>query len=223
MAILTSSLAWLFLPLRLNSKSNAVYLWSHDTYHIDQLLAVSLDDFAFGNAVATAHEAQRLSGAAWRKLSGRERVGWALSSGLEFAMEDGSGEEECADRSDFENDLDPDNWVLGFFWRGEWIGQPLARDEERDWEFVRATFRPGWNPVLVDNAKYEEHVEWGDTIAPHAIYLLWRLFWFKLNQRLGECCKRYRNHPARMVRLKTCAMPFDQSWPTTPTPAMRRA
>ncbi len=89
----------LFQSRQEKPQPNAVFLWSHDTYYIDDVLALSLDDFAFRLAVAGAHDRERLSKraarAAWRKLAGRSNVGWAACSGLDLLTDD--GERESAD------------------------------------------------------------------------------------------------------------------------------
>jgi hypothetical protein len=88
---------------------NAVFLWSHETYYIDEVLSLSLDDFAFRLAVAGAHDRERLSKraarAAWSKLAGRSNVGWAACSGLDLltdADEPESADDECANQPEEE-------------------------------------------------------------------------------------------------------------------------
>ncbi len=189
--------------------ANAVYLWSHETNYIDDVLAGTLDAFAFRMAVACAHSQQRISNRvardAWKKLAGRVYLFWGLDSGWECATEapeddlDRVDEEELIDRDVYKANLDPENIVRGFFWRGQWIIHLLRPDDERDWERVRDCFYPNWN-IPLDDAAHRERVEWGLEAPQWAIYLLWRYFWFDQRERLKECCLKYRDHSARMVR-----------------------
>ena len=84
-------------------QSNAVFLWSHETYYIDEVLSLSLDDFAFRLAVAGAHDRERLSKraarAAWRKLAGKSNVSWAACSGLDLLTDSDQSESTDNERA----------------------------------------------------------------------------------------------------------------------------
>lgn len=193
--------ATIFQTHQEHPSANVVFLWDHETYYVNEVLSLSLDDFAFRLAVAGAYDRERLSKtaaqAAWRKLSGRSYVDWAACSGLETLTE---ADEEPVDKSEFQVDLDPNNEIRGRFWRAQWIIQLLHRDSNRDWSSIQECFRPGWNVALNDN-NFESLLESGrDRLYQTALYLLWRLFWFNDQQRLAECCDAFRDHPARVVR-----------------------
>ena len=179
-------------PLKEVPQPNAVYYWSHDTYHIDDVLALTLDDFAFRIAISDAVERERLSPAstraAWQKLIGRCQTHWACTDGMDTV-----GEEE------FGEDLDPKNSIRGLFWRAQWIVELLKEDERRNWEDVKNCFYPNWNKVL-DEDQFEVLLATGERLATTAVYLLWRCFWFKQTERLRKCCSVYGNHSARVVR-----------------------
>lgn len=196
--------ATLFQPHR-DKGPNAVYVWSHETYYIDDVLADSLDAFAYRTAVACAHEAERISNTttaqAWQKLLGHVYIWWGLDSGMEQAImcdaEEADGGTLTKDQ--FQKDIDPENAVRGFFWRAQWIMHLLAHDNQREWHYVAECFRSNWNPAFDDEA-HKERVTWGEKIAPWALYLLWRYFWFNQQERLSHCCWQFRNHRARIVR-----------------------
>lgn len=184
--------ATILRPLSEEPQPNAVYYWSHDTYHIDDVLAMTLDDFAFRIVVSDAVERERLSPsaaeAAWRKLIGRCTPHWACTDGMETV-----GEEE------FGENLDPKNATRGNFWRAQWIVELLKEDNRRRWDAVKDCFYPNWNKAYTD-AEFESRLAVGERLATTAVYLLWRFFWFKQTARLQKCCETYRNHPARVVR-----------------------
>jgi hypothetical protein len=184
--------ATIFRPLKDEPAPNAVYYWSHDTYYVDEVLAPTLDDFAYRIALAGAVELERLSPAVtkdcWTKLIGRCSANWAASAGIDTV-----GEEN------FQDQLDPGNKIRGNFWRAQWIIELLKRDEARNWSDIQECFRPNWNKVYDDDA-FATLLNTGKRLAPTALYLLWRFFWFKQNERLQKCLDAYRDHSARAVR-----------------------
>jgi hypothetical protein len=184
--------ATILRPLKEEPQPNAVYYWSHDTYHIDDVLALTLDDFAFRLAVSDAVERERLSPAAaraaWQKLVGRCARHWACTDGMETV-----GEEV------FCENLDPKNSIRGLFWRAQWIVELLKEDERRNWDDVRNCFYANWNKVL-EEEQFSKLLTTGERLATTAVYLLWRFFWFNQTERLKLCCSTYKNHSARVVR-----------------------
>lgn len=211
--------ATLFLPRKEKPLPNAVLIWDHDYYCIDEVLSLSIDEFAYRVTVSTGYEQERLSRKAarraWKKLAGKCSVGWQISKGLknDDDLEDSSLEEDVEDIKDIDDvedaddseenyrvELDSEHHIRGPFWRAQWIIQLLREDKYRDWDAVKECFRPGWNKAL-DTETYESLKTSGkERLYPTALYLLWRLFWFDYQDRLHECCDFYRNHPARMVR-----------------------
>lgn len=198
--------ATMFQPRREEPEPNAVFLWSHDTYYVDEVLSKSVDEFAYRVAVSAAFERERLSKdaakKAWKKLEGKCNVGWSASSGLETITEDDSDDEDGKGedvKQRYQVNLDEKFTVTGHFWRAQWIVELLNYDSRRNWNDIKDCFRPGWNKSL--DKVYESLKESGEKRLPHtALYLLWRLFWFKQETELKECCDLYRNHPARIVR-----------------------
>ncbi|MBX9949999.1 MAG: hypothetical protein K2Y39_12595 [Candidatus Obscuribacterales bacterium] len=204
----------IFQSYREEPKPNGIFLWSHDTHYVDEVLSLSIDEFAYRVALAASYEQERISvkaaRAAWKKLSGKCYVGWCASDGLEDAI-NYEGVESSTDETqddaddeiskcDFECNLDPENSITGPFWRAQWIVELLNEDRRRNWSDIKETFRPGWNRALTQE-RYDSLKQSGNTRLPHtALYLLWRLFWFKQTDRLKECCDLYRNHKARIVR-----------------------
>lgn len=182
---------------------NAVYHWDHDTYHIDEVMALSFGEFAFRVGVSAACEQERLSHAnareAWRKLAGRIQVDWYIKNGLDSLYSEVGDDPDDFMRKSFHTDLDPLNEIRGPFWRGQWILCLLVPDAERNWDNVQETFRDNWNSPLTE----DEHI---DYIAlghrePHtAIYLLWRYFWFDDRAHFEACCNAYRTHRGRLIR-----------------------
>lgn len=218
--------ATLFQHQKEEPKPNGIFLWSHDTHYIDEVLSLSINEFAYRVALAAAYEQERISvktaKKAWKKLAGKCYVGWCASDGLDDAINfDGDAVHEQTDasiaddddddddasenseemvRSDFECQLDPKHAITGPFWRAQWIVELLNEDSRRNWNDIKETFRPGWNKPLTDET-YSSLKESGNTrLTSTALYLLWRLFWFKQNDKLKECCDLYRNHKARIVR-----------------------
>lgn len=223
----------LFQPSREEPKPNGIFLWSHDTHYVDEVLSLSINEFAYRVALAASFEQERISvkaaAKAWKKLAGKCYVGWCAGDGLEEAInyvdEAGGSDEDTADdgnsdgrnsddsvdesedsasdemvRGNFECALDPQYSITGPFWRAQWIVELLNEDERRNWSDIKETFRPGWNKPLTEE-RYASLKESGNTRLPQtALYLLWRLFWFKQTDRLRECCDLYRNHNARIVR-----------------------
>ncbi|MBA3858078.1 MAG: hypothetical protein C0507_14330 [Cyanobacteria bacterium PR.3.49] len=198
--------ATIFQPRREESEPNAVFLWSHDTYYVDEVLSKSLDEFGYRVAVSAAFERERLSKnaarKAWKKLEGKCNVGWSASSGLETVTQDDSEEDESESgnvKARYQVELDEKFTVTGHFWRAQWIVELLNYDSRRNWSDIKECFRPSWNKSL--DKVYESLKTSGNERLPHtALYLLWRLFWFKQETELKECCDLYRNHPARIVR-----------------------
>lgn len=184
--------ATILRPLKEEPQPNAVYYWSHDTYHIDDVLALTLDDFAFRIAVSNAVERERLSPAAteaaWLKLIGRCPQHWACTDGMDTVGEEEFGEE-----------LDPKNTIRGNFWRAQWIVELLKEDERRRWDDVKDCFYANWNKAYTDE-EFNKLLATGQRLATTAVYLLWRFFWFKQSERLQACCNTYRKHSARVVR-----------------------
>lgn len=217
--------ATLFQHQKEEPKPNGIFLWSHDTHYVDEVLSLSINEFAYRVALAAAYEQERISvktaKKAWKKLAGKCYVGWCASDGLDDAINfDGDAVHEQTDasiadddddddasenseemvRSDFECQLDPKRAITGPFWRAQWIVELLNEDSRRNWNDIKETFRPGWNKPLTDEI-YSSLKESGNTrLTSTALYLLWRLFWFKQNDKLKECCDLYRNHKARIVR-----------------------
>ncbi len=192
-------------------KPGAVYFWSHETYCIDEVLSLDLDSFAYRVAVSSAYSAQRLSPAAapkaWLKLVDNVYVGWECACGLSCLTE---ADENCDDTESgdarqsvdsdrFKVELDPRNEIRGAYWRAEWIISLLESDEERKWDYVKKTFRSGWNRPY-DDTMFNKMVETGNQAPQLALYLLWRFFFFNQQERLNECLKQYRKHDGRLVR-----------------------
>ncbi len=195
---------------------NAVIMWDHDTHYINEVLSLSLDEFAYRAAISSAFQEERISAKAakkaWKKLEGKCYVGYFLSEGLEESdgtdeeadqkvddEDEGKVDDNSFDREKYRVDLEPEYTVTGRFWRAHWIIELLRADRDRDWSTVKECFRPGWNKPL-DEVYESLKTSGNERIYPTALYLLWRLFWFDQQDKLKECCDLYRNHPARMVR-----------------------
>lgn len=216
--------ATLFQHQKEEPKPNGIFLWSHDTHYVDEVLSLSINEFAYRVALAAAYEQERISvktaKKSWRKLAGKCYVGWCASDGLEDAINyegdavheqtdatlaDDGDDDDSEDsvemvRSDFECELDPKYAITGPFWRAQWIVELLNEDSRRNWNDIRETFRASWNKPLTEET-YNSLKESGNTrITSTALYLLWRLFWFKQIDKLKECCDLFRNHKARIVR-----------------------
>ncbi len=208
--------ATIFQPRMEEPAPNAVIMWDHDTHYINEVLSLSLDEFAYRAAISSAFQEERISRKAakkaWQKLEGKCYVGYFLCEGLDESDDteeeadrqiDDEGDEKVDensfDREKYRVDLEPEYTVTGRFWRAHWIIELLRADRDRDWSTVKECFRPGWNKPL--NEVYESLKQSGnERIYPTALYLLWRLFWFDQQVKLKECCDLYRNHPARIVR-----------------------
>lgn len=183
--------ATMFMPQRDKPLPNAVYLWSHDTYYIDDVLTLTLDDFAYRTALASAYDAERLSEDCardgWRKLIGLTHADWGASAGMELLPDE-----------DFSVDLDPQNQIRSYFWRAQWIIQLLRPDKERKLDEVAECFRPNLNSC--DDARFASRLSLGERAPQLAIYTIWYSYWFDQTDRLEQCCERYRDHGARVVR-----------------------
>ncbi len=188
--------ATLFRPLRRRPSPNAVYFWNHELYYLDQVVARTLDDYAFLHYVAIAHESERLSdevaARAWRKLAGRVSPPWSLESGSDLVSQ-GDGETRIG------GDVDGDGHVRAYYWRAEWLIKLLLPDGRREMDIVERAFHAGHNPRWADEASFQESMDEGGRIAPLAIYILWRLFWFE-DARLAHALDAFADHPARYVR-----------------------
>lgn len=186
----------LFNNDRPKPRPNAVYFWNHELYYLDEVIANSVDDFAFASAIHHAHEAERLSDAAaanaWRKLQNKVQPPWGLRSGIELVFDDSN-----AVRSAFSSDIDRDGYVRSFYWRAQWLTRLLMVDRERNFEHVKESYNASRNrPISVD--EFIGMLRTGERVVPTAIYLLWRMFWCK-DARLAQCLQAYAKHPARVV------------------------
>ena len=177
-------------PRRAKPIRNAVYYWSHDTWVIDEIIALDLDSFAYRIAVASACQVERLSKSkakeAWQKLEGKASIGYFASAGL-------------ADDHDLTDNLDPVNDLRGPFWRSDWICYLLDSDDERDMEYVKDAFYENWNPPY-DDAQVEERLKTGMNLPSVAMYLLWRFFFFAQEDRLKKAKDAFGKHSAKVVR-----------------------
>lgn len=193
--------ATLFRPLRSAPSPNAVYYWSHELYYLGHVVSRTLDDYAFLHYVSLSHEAERLSdevaARAWRKLAGRVSPPWAFESGSELAFAD-------AEKAQAENtpgiggDIDSDGHIRGYYWRAEWLIKLLRPDGQRELEVVAKAFHAGHNPRWVDAASFEVSIDEGQRIAPLALYVLWRLFWFE-DKRLNRALDAFAAHSSCYV------------------------
>lgn len=174
------------------SFSNAVYYWSHDTYYVDDIIAQDLSHFAYQAAVAGGAAAERLSPqvatTCWEKLSGKVKVEWHLSAGLEHY-----------NQPQYQPELDGDHLVRGWAIRAQWLLELLRDDENRNMSDVRECFYPDWNKAI-DEEGFSWRLESGKEVPQTAIYLLWRHFFFKQNERLAILKETYKAHRAPVVR-----------------------
>lgn len=191
----------LFNPIRQKSRPNAVYVWNHDYYHLEEVIALSVDDFAFASVIHHAHKAERLSdqgaGKAWSKLKNRVYLHHGLRSGVDFTFDQKESNHEQI-RSCFQTDLDSSNYVRQYYWRAQWLTRLLVVDSDRDFNEIKQSFLPGFNPPF-NSSSFIDIRNFGSLSPPTAVYLLWRLFWTD-DQRLDDCLKFYSNHAARIVR-----------------------
>lgn len=187
----------LFNHLRPKPRANAVYFWNHELYYLDEVIANSLDDFAFACAIHTAHESERLSDAvaatAWRKLQNKVQLPYGLQSGIELVVDDRSALHKA-----FSSDIDPDGFVRSYYWRAQWLTRLLVVDSERNFDDVKEAFDASRNRPL-NAVEFNDILQTGERVPPTAIYLLWRMFWCK-DERLAPCLQKYAKHPARVVR-----------------------
>jgi hypothetical protein len=193
--------ATLFNTLRPKPAPNAVYFWTHELYYLEDVVALSLDDFAYAAAVHASHDAERLSAAetsrAWQKLQGKVGLPWGLQSGLDVLAENGILSEAQVNDG-FLSDIDTEGYVRAYYWRAQWLTRLLLPDAERSWDDVKESFDASRNGALNDN-DFTDVLKTGQTVAPTALYLLWRLFWTK-DLRLADSLASYANHKARVVR-----------------------
>ncbi|MGD9683809.1 MAG: hypothetical protein AB7W16_21800 [Candidatus Obscuribacterales bacterium] len=193
--------ATIFRPLEDPPAPNAIFLWSHETYYADDVLASSPDSFAYQVDLARDCEAGELSetgmARAWARLAGKIHATWAIACGLEESIE--SEVEGAPDRDSFYTDLDPRGEILRSFWRGQWIAHLLREDDRRRLDDVKECFRPSLNPPYTQEA-HEAELARGERLPATAIYLLWRYFWFDQNDRLAQCMETYKTHEAPVVR-----------------------
>lgn len=193
--------ATIFRPLEDPSETNAIYLWSHETYYADDVLASSPDVFAYQVDLARDCEAGKLSengmALAWAKLADRIHATWAIAAGLEESIE--SDVEGAPDRESFKADLDPRGKILRSFWRGQWIAHLLREDNRRRLDDVKDCFRPSLNPAYTPS-EHEAEFSRGVRLPATAIYLLWRYFWFDQKDRLAQCLETYKTHETPVVR-----------------------
>ncbi|MBK9144521.1 MAG: hypothetical protein IPM23_18680 [Candidatus Melainabacteria bacterium] len=193
--------ATIFRPLEDPCQSNAVYLWSHETYYTDEVLALSPDVFAYQADLVRDCEAGKLSGTgmaiAWAKLAFKIHATWAMAAGLEESIE--SEIEGAPDKGSFKTDLDPRAAILRSFWRGQWIAHLLREDDRRRLDDVKECFRPSLNPPYTQS-EHESELSLGERLPATAIYLLWRYFWFDQKDRLAQCVETYKTHYAPVVR-----------------------
>lgn len=193
--------ATIFRPLEDPPAPNAIYLWSHETYYADDVLALSPDSFAYQVDLARDCEAGELSetgmARAWAGLAGKIHATWAIACGLEESIE--SEVEGAPDRDSFYTDLDPRGKILRSFWRGQWIAHLLREDGRRRLDDVKDCFRPSLNPPYTQE-DHEEELARGERLPATAIYLLWRCFWFDQKDRLAQCMETYKTHEAPVVR-----------------------
>ncbi len=200
--------ATIFQPRMEEPALNAVFTWDHDTHYINEVLSLSLDEFAYRAALSSAFDSERMTKKAarkaWQKLAGKCYVGYFLTGGLDETDDEDEDSDEGSDaealnKEQYKIDLDPEYSVTGRFWRAHWIIELLREDNYRDWGTVKDCFRPGWNKPL-DEVYESLKRSSSERLYPTALYLLWRLFWFDQQEQLKECCELFRNHPARMVR-----------------------
>jgi hypothetical protein len=193
--------ATLFNPLRPKPRPNAVYFWDHELYYLEEVVALSLDDFAFADAVHTAHEAERLSDDvacdAWQKLKDKVTLPWGLQSGLELLSERQVLSQDDV-RKAYMRDIDTDGYVRSYYWRAQWLTRLLMPDGERNFDDVKESFDASRNKALA-GPDYDDVLRTGEGVAPTALYLLWRLFWTN-DARLKQTSARFANHEARVVR-----------------------
>ncbi len=190
----------LFNPQRRKPRANAAYFWTHELYYLDQVIALSLDDFAFASAIHHSHEAERLSDEAaanaWSKLQNKVALPWGLQSGINLVFGDTTDADQEA-RKSFSSDVDTDGYVRNYFWRAQWLICLLLVDSERNMDDVKECFDKSRNQAL-DKTRFGELLRVGETIPPTAVYLLWRLFWTQ-DERLLQCLQAYSKHRARVV------------------------
>lgn len=172
--------------------ANAVYYWSHDTYYVDDIIATDLSHFAYQAAIAQAAENEMISPekamACWGKLSGKVKVEWSMSAGL-----------EQYNQPEYQPELDGKCLVRGWAIRAQWLFELLRDDENRNMSDVRECFYPDWNSAF-DEEGFQWRLESGNDVPQTAIYLLWRHFFFKQDERLNKLKEAYKAHRAPVVR-----------------------
>lgn len=182
--------ATMFMPQRDKPLPNAVYLWSHETYYIDDVLALNLDAFAYRTALASAYDAERLTQDCtrdcWRTLIGHTHASWAALAGSELLPD-----------QDFRADLDPEHVIRNYFWRAQWIIQLLRPDKERNFDDVSNCFRP--SIIRCDEEQFASRMTLGERVPQLAIYNIWSSYWLGQTDRLAQCLSKYRQHHAPIV------------------------
>lgn len=172
--------------------ANAVYYWSHDTYYVDDIVATDLSHFAYQAALAQAAANENISPemalACWGKLSGKVKVEWSMSAGL-----------DQYNQPEYQPELDGEYLVRGWAIRAQWLFELLRDDENRSMSDVRECFYPDWNSAL-DEEGFQWRLESGKEVPQTAIYLLWRHFFFKQEERLNILKEAYKAHRAPVVR-----------------------
>ncbi len=196
----------LFHPVRPVPRANAAYFWTHELYYLDSVVALSEDDFSFACAISKAHKAERLTddvaARAWRKLANKVDLPWGLRSGVDHVFGiDTSVIDSPANqrkRQAFFTAIDVDGYVRNYYWRAQWLTRLMVADADRNFSDVKESFDESRNRPL-NAVEFEDILRTGQTVAPTALYLLWRLFWTR-DARLKEGLKRYETHQARVVR-----------------------
>lgn len=173
---------------------NVVYYWSHDTYCLDEVIAPSLSVFAFQIAVSAAFNKELMSeeGAAeaWQKLDGKVSVPCEISGGLD---------DDLQKSGNFSGSLEEFEYIRSNFRRVYWILELLRNDEDRRMKEVKDAFYQDLNPPFTEE-EFAQELEHGRTSPVCAIYLLWRSFFFKQDERLAKARAAFEKHSAPVVQ-----------------------
>ncbi|MBN8661037.1 MAG: hypothetical protein J0M35_11780 [Candidatus Obscuribacter phosphatis] len=172
----------------------AIYQWSHDTYCIDDVLALSYDDFAFQVALCQGSVSERLSLACeeqgWAKLAGRVATPYHLS-----------GRIADSDAIDFEAARhDRDNLYRRNFWRSYWIIELLKAPSYFKLSQFKETIFPGCFDITGGAPSFSQGLALGLEIPPVAINILFTLFFLSEDERLKEAAAVFKGSKAKIVR-----------------------
>lgn len=172
----------------------AIYQWSHDTYCIDDVLALSYDDFAYQVALCQSSLSERISPACeqqtWPKLAGRVAIPYHLS-----------GRITDSEQIDFEGArLDGNELYRRNFWRSYWIIELLKAPSYFEVSQFKDSLSPGCFDINGGESSFAEGLARGLQVPPLAVNILFTLFFLSEDEKLKEAAAVFQGSGAKIVR-----------------------